>query len=115
MIHPSPESQVVEAGPESDPTPFPGITGRALHTDHEQGLRAGILAFKAGAVFPEHLHPGGEYLLMLDGRLRLGDRSIGPGDFVYSPPGARHQAVALTDCRCFLLVPKPVTFPQAAE
>lgn len=112
MNHPSPESLVVEAGPENEPTPFPGITGRTLHTDPGQGLRAGILAFKAGAVFPEHLHPGGEYLLVLDGQLRLGDLHLGPGDFAYSPPGARHQAEALTDCRCFLLVPKPVTFPS---
>lgn len=110
MSHPITEPHFVEAASGDGPTPFPGITTRPLFVEEGKGVHACELAFKAGALFPDHGHPAGEYLLMLEGHLQIGERCLGPGDFLYTPPGAWHRATAVTDCRCFLLVPSPVTF-----
>jgi quercetin dioxygenase-like cupin family protein len=106
----SSDTLFVAAGPESEKTPFPGINVRPLFQPKKGGSQAGVLAFQAGAVFPDHGHPGGEYVLMLEGQLRIGDRCLNPGDFLYTAPGERHEAEALTYCRFFILVPKPITF-----
>ena len=60
--------------------------------------------FFAGAVSNWHRHPGGQHLLLLEGRGRFGlpdaEHELAPGDFLVTPPGERHfhGAAAGADC-----------------
>lgn len=44
---------------------------------------------------------------MLTGELLVNDVLLGPGDYLYTPPGAQHTAIARTDARFFLVLPEP--------
>jgi quercetin dioxygenase-like cupin family protein len=48
-----------------------GIHRRLLRLDAETGGRTVLLNFEAGAMLPRHMHPGGEELFVLDGRVRI--------------------------------------------
>jgi len=67
-------------------------------------------AFEAGARSGSHGHPGGEELVMLEGRALVGDIDLGPGDYLYTPPGADHRLEALSDCRLVLFLPAVPTY-----
>lgn len=60
--------------------------------------------FLAGAVSNWHRHPGGQQLLLLEGRGRFGlpdgEHALAPGDYLVTPPGERHfhGAAAGFDC-----------------
>ena len=60
--------------------------------------------FFAGAVSNWHRHPGGQQLLLLEGRGRFGllgeEHELTPGDHLVTPAGERHfhGAAAGTDC-----------------
>ena len=54
-----------------------------------------VVSFDADARTSWHRHSGGQVLYVLDGQGRVGARGegaadIGPGDFVYAPPGEEH-------------------------
>jgi quercetin dioxygenase-like cupin family protein len=52
-----------------------------------------------------HLHPEGEELFMIEGHASIGGHELGPGDYLYTSPGAWHFAAARTDCRFILVLP----------
>jgi quercetin dioxygenase-like cupin family protein len=60
--------------------------------------------FFAGAVSNWHRHPGGQHLLLLEGRGRFGlpdaEHELAPGAFLVTPAGERHfhGAAAGSDC-----------------
>ena len=66
------------------------------------------VSFESAAVTHWHSHPGGQRLLILDGRARVGTESDGelqlePGSFVYTPPGERHYHGSAEDGGCTML------------
>lgn len=77
---------------------------------HGDGAGAAIIRFEDGAVSPRHLHPGGEDLYVISGRLRVGDVVLVEGDYLHTPPGGVHDAVAEAPTQALIIVPEPVVF-----
>jgi quercetin dioxygenase-like cupin family protein len=78
-------------------TRFPGCEAKTLLFDPASGLATVMMRLAPGAEIPDHEHPLIEQTYMLEGRLvdREGPDeglSIGPGEFVWRPPGSRHVA-----------------------
>lgn len=69
-----------------------------------------FLRFDRGAISGAHLHPAGEELYVISGRLRVGDQVLEPGDFLYTPPGGIHDAEAYEDTVTLISVPEAIQF-----
>lgn len=66
------------------------------------------VSFEDDAVTHWHSHPGGQRLLVLDGRARIGTEADGelqlePGTFVHTPPGERHYHGSADEAGCTML------------
>ena len=78
-------------------TRFPGCEAKTLLVDKKTGLATVLMRLAPGAEIPDHEHPMIEQTYMLEGRLvdREGPDeglSVGPGEFVWRPPGSRQVA-----------------------
>lgn len=83
------------------------FTGRVwldliLDKDNPDGLRQYRVCFEPGARTNWHTHPGGQSLVVLTGRARVGAEGqpvleLGQGDVIYSPPGEWHWHGATPD------------------
>ena len=69
-----------------------------------------LLRFEKGTVGAEHVHPAGEELVVLSGDITIGGRRLGVGDYLYTPPGAAHDAIAHEETVLFLNLPKLPVF-----
>jgi len=76
----------------------------------KEGRGSFLLRFRAGAVCPLHNHPGGEEIYVVSGKGRLNELAIGPGDFIFTPPGESHALHAETDVLIHVITPEPVEF-----
>ena len=72
---------------------------------HDDGGATVEVQMQQAARGKPHLHPKGEELFMIEGRASIGGQELGPGDYLYTPPGAWHFAAARTDCRFILVLP----------
>jgi len=72
---------------------------------HDEGGATVEVRMLEGTRGKAHLHPLGEELFMLEGKASIGGQDLGPGDYLYTPPGAWHFAAARTDCRFLLVLP----------
>lgn len=82
-----------------EPIRYPGVYVKTLMLDRQSGLLTVLLKMEPGAELPDHEHALMEQTYVLEGRLvdRDGPESglsVGPGEFVYRPPGSRHSACA---------------------
>ncbi|HEX7440382.1 MAG TPA: cupin domain-containing protein [Caldimonas sp.] len=82
-----------------EPIRYPGVYVKTLMLDKQSGLLTVLLRMDPGAELPDHEHALTEQTYVLEGRLvdRDGPESglsVGPGEFVYRPPGSRHSACA---------------------
>ena len=77
-----------------DKAMFEGIEFKTLVMDREQGLMTVLMRMAPGARLPDHEHVLLEQTYVLEGRLVDRDGECGPGEFVYRPPGSRHEAWA---------------------
>ncbi len=91
-------------------TKLPGVQVKYLRKDAATGGSTVLLKLEAEAVFPRHVHPGGEEVYVLEGRLRVEDRWYQAGDFVYSAPGTENDASTDTGVVVLVMVPKAVEF-----
>ncbi|WP_166367229.1 cupin domain-containing protein [Pseudomonas akapageensis] len=82
-------------------TGFPGIRSSAIWGENGNG--SDFIEFKAGARFPLHDHEGQEEVLILSGRIRMGDLVMEAGDYLKIGPGEEHDAEALEDTLFFLV------------
>ena len=78
-------------------TRFPGCEVKGLLFDKASGLVTALMRFAPGAVLPDHEHVRIEQTYVLEGKLcdKEGPAqglSVGPGEFVWRPPGSRHSA-----------------------
>jgi quercetin dioxygenase-like cupin family protein len=86
-----------------------GIFVKALRFD-EAAKRAPtfLLKFEPGASYPNHNHPAGEEVFVLEGEVRFGPNRLQAGDYLYTPPGATHSVHSKTGCTMLLVVPEEV-------
>lgn len=61
------------------------------------GGRTSLVRLKAGARFPRHAHEGTEEVLVISGRVRIGDVEMAQHDFLFTEAGAEHDVQALED------------------
>ena len=67
-----------------------------------------LLKFDSGASYPNHNHPGGEEVFVLEGEVRFGPTQLNAGDYLYTPPGAKHSVFSKSGCTMLFLVPEEV-------
>ena len=89
-----------------------GIGRFRLLRAHPDGGVTVEAVFGAGARAGLHGHPGGEELLMLEGHARVGGIDLGPGDYLYTPPGCDHRLEAVSSCRMLLVRPAIPTYTR---
>ena len=78
----------------------PGVERGELRPT-KPGAGAALLRFAKGSYTGAHRHPGGEELFVLSGKLRVGDRILKPGDYLYTPPDGVNDAEAFEDSIVF--------------
>lgn len=86
----------------------PGVSMKALRSDPATGAATILVKLEAGASFPEHNHPGGEEVFVLEGDVQLDQRHLGAGDYLYTPPGEKHAVWTQKGCTLFAVLPKPI-------
>src|SRR5215510_6398795 len=67
-----------------------------------------LLRFEPGASYPNHRHPAGEEIFVLEGEVRFGADHLSAGDYLYAPPGSTHSAYSKSGCVMLFLVPEEV-------
>lgn len=67
-----------------------------------------LLKFEAGASYPNHRHPAGEEIYVLQGEVRFGADELHAGDYLYAPPSSTHSAFSRTGCTMLFVVPEEV-------
>ena len=67
-----------------------------------------LLKFAAGAKYPNHNHPGGEELMVLEGNCMVNETPLQAGDYLYTPPGFKHGVKTETGCVLLLMIPEEV-------
>jgi len=67
-----------------------------------------MLKFEAGSSYPYHNHPAGEELFVLEGSCFINETKIEKGDYLYTPPGAKHSVRSETGCILLFIVPSEV-------
>lgn len=85
-------------------TDTPGLTLALLRP--QDGGASILLRFEKGVAGAEHVHPGGEELVVLSGDITIGGVRLGAGDYLYTPPGEAHAAQAHEDTVLFVSLPK---------
>ena len=95
---------LVEEGIKTD-----GIYVKVLRYDEEtKRPPTFILKFDAGASYPNHNHPAGEEVYILEGEVRFGPDQLNAGDYLYTPPNATHPVFSRTGCIMLFVVPEEV-------
>lgn len=81
---------------------------KTLHTDPETGMEIRLVRYPAGIVNPEHTHPCGHGMYVLEGALRTHAGVFGPGHFVWFPEGEvmEHGATADGDVTVLFITNK---------
>jgi anti-sigma factor ChrR (cupin superfamily) len=76
-----------------------GIDGteKAVLWRQGHGVATELFRLRRGVHYPEHTHAGWEQMFVLQGRLRMAGRDLGPGDFVFTEPGETHAPEILED------------------
>lgn len=74
------------------PSPQGGVERIMLERIGAEKARAtSIVRYAPASVFPHHLHPGGEEILVLDGIFSEGSVDYPAGWYLRNPPGSSHQ------------------------
>ena len=67
-----------------------------------------LLKFDPGASYPNHSHPAGEEVYVLEGEVRFGPDQLKAGDYLYTAPGATHSVYSKSGCVLLFMVPEEV-------
>jgi quercetin dioxygenase-like cupin family protein len=89
------------------PTSWPGISRKLLRNDASTGARAVLLKLEPNARLPKHMHPAGEEVFVLEGRVRFEQSWYDAGFYLYSPPGSADDVFTETGAVLFVALPKP--------
>ncbi|HEX5606403.1 MAG TPA: cupin domain-containing protein [Candidatus Binatia bacterium] len=84
--------------------PTPGIHVKVLARNAENDSVSMLVRLDPGTDYPGHRHAGIEQLHLLDGVLKVDDRTLYPGDFIHSEAGSVDRRVwSEAGCTCFLV------------
>lgn len=86
------------------PTNFPGIWFGCFESDDEvqEHPVTMLTRFDAGGFFPQHGHPGGEEILVLDGHFTDETGVHPPGTYMLNPEGFIHRPYSDEGCLTFV-------------
>lgn len=87
------------------PTDVAGVEWKPLRYVPETGAGASLLKMAPGCAYPAHRHEQGEDVYVLEGELLVGTERLGPGDYLYSPPGSVHAPRTAQGCVLFASFP----------
>jgi quercetin dioxygenase-like cupin family protein len=87
-----------------------GVTVTPLKMEGGKGTF--LMRYEPGSRSPTHTHPGGEEIYVISGEGRLDDLQVGPGDFIYTPPGEGHTLHAETEVVIHVMLPEPVVITE---
>ncbi|MDX1668630.1 MAG: cupin domain-containing protein [Limnobacter sp.] len=85
------------------PSPTAGVDRKMMERDGEELARAtSIVRYAKGSRFPEHRHPGGEEILVLEGVFQdeTGDYPV--GSYLKNPAGTSHAPASDAGCTLFV-------------
>jgi quercetin dioxygenase-like cupin family protein len=86
-----------------------GLWIKPLRVDRASGRAPTfLLRFEAGASYPYHGHPAGEELFVLEGSCVIEGATLRQGDYLFTPPGARHSVRSDEGCTLHFNVPVEV-------
>ena len=91
---------------EWEPGRRPGIFTKLLR-GNRNGEYTTLLKLDPGVRFPNHLHPSGEELFVVDGRIQIEGQWYESGCYVYTPPGATHDVFSDTGAVMLIRMPAP--------
>lgn len=81
------------------PSPAAGVERRMLYRDGDEVARAtSIVRYAPGSAFPEHVHGGGEEILVLEGTFQDEHGDYPAGSYFRNPPGTAHSPAAAEGC-----------------
>jgi quercetin dioxygenase-like cupin family protein len=89
------------------PTGRPGISRKLLRNDAATGARTALLKLEANSRLPRHMHPAGEEVFVLEGRVRFEESWYDAGYYLYSPPGSADDVYTDAGAILFVALPKP--------
>ncbi len=101
---------LVEDGVKTD-----GISVKILRRDASGRPPTFMLRFEPGASYPNHAHPAGEEVYVLEGTVRFGSVELVAGDYLYTPPGATHAVHSREGCTMLFVVPEEVQMLEPQE
>ena len=80
------------------------IFRKVLFTEPETGCFFQLVRYPAGVVNPDHTHPCGHAIFVLEGNLATHKGTFGPGSFVWFPEGEVMQHGATQDADVTVLL-----------
>jgi len=84
-------------------SPADGVSRIHLEREAEEsGHTTSFVRFAPGASFPEHTHPQGEELYILDGVFSDEYGDYPAGTYIRNPPGSRHKPFTREGCELFV-------------
>ena len=83
-----------EAG---DPAGSESVT---LREDPQTGAYEGFVRYPAGHVFTPHWHSVNERIVLLEGRMKVGELTLEPGGYAFFPAKHVHRLACVSDTRC---------------
>jgi anti-sigma factor ChrR (cupin superfamily) len=84
-------------------SPSPGVSRRMLDRVGEEDARAtSLVRYAPGSVFPAHVHPDGEEILVLEGAFSDDSGEHGPGTYLRNPDGSGHAPRSEGGCTLFV-------------
>lgn len=84
-------------------SPAAGVDRRMLYREGDEVARAtSIVRYAPDSAFPEHLHSGGEEILVLDGTFQDEHGDYPAGTYFRNPPGTAHSPGARDGCIIFV-------------
>ncbi len=89
------------------PTGEAGIDWAFLRRNDRKGGTT-LLRLAAGATFPEHVHPAGEEVFVIHGRIRVGEHLLEAGDYLFTPPGIAQHGQAVDDTIVLMTTALPI-------
>lgn len=85
------------------PSPAKGVERRMLYRVGKEVARAtSIVRYAPGSAFPEHVHSGGEEILVLEGTFQDEHGDYPAGSYFRNPPGTAHSPAAKDGCTIFV-------------
>ncbi|WP_438025413.1 cupin domain-containing protein [Sorangium sp. So ce233] len=72
-----------------------------------------LVRMEKGARARPHNHPGGEETYLVSGKLRVGERVLSPGDYLWTAPGESHDGYAEEESVFFVVLPGGLDVTEA--